>query len=973
MIRRQKKVSVMQRTHWLILGWLVAAASVSHAETDGPIGHWVFDRAGVRAQSVRDLAGHHHATITGSVKLVDRPVEALAFDGTSTSVEVKGIGASQLPQEHVSAEAWVCLNRGARWGGIVGYIQDNGSYEKGWLLGYDTSRFNFSVSTASKLPYLSAKIEFRPETWYHVAGTYDGTQLKIYVNGKLENSMPLSGRIAYPPEAFFQIGAYHDQDEFFRCDGLVHEARVYDRALTEAEVQAHFEAKRRLFPRTLDPALGPYLQFVSQSTAHVFWETAQPCPSVVEFGPTRALEHRAEDPAAKTTHRVTLAGLRSGEVYHYRIGQIDGEEEAVSKVYRFDTALNYALPDWPERPSPYAEGVRAQGVAEAAEQIIAQTGVTKGYCLVLGCRDGQLAYELARQSELRITCVDKDPALLDRIAERLMKGGVYGWRVSVRRVASWDKLPLTKYFANLIVSESVAATGKCPVNPGELFRVLRPGGGVAYLGPFRAADGQLRNNDMERWLHAARFEPSVAEDANGLWVKIVRRPLDGGGQWTHQYGHPDNSADSRDDLQGASETGHLQVQWLGRPGADFGADRNPRMPAPLSVSGRLFHQGLDRIIALDAYNGAVLWSLEVPGLLRVNMPRDASAWCADEDHLYVAVRDKCWRLDAQTGDRSAAYPVIETADGEHDLRWGYVATSHGKLYGSAVKQGAAYTNIWGGGGEGWYDGTSGPTTLKVCSDLLFALKPESGRTAWTYENGAIINTTIAIGGGRVYFVECRHPDVIGQESGRIGLPELWNDQYLVALDADSGEKLWEKSIDTADGIVVFYLSYRDERLFITSSGSGKYDLYAFDARNGTSLWSAGHAWTGNNHGGHMQHPVVMRDAVYLEPCGYRVEDGSRITDQMGRHGGCATYVGTAGALIYRGAGGRIAMWDVTSGKSTFWDSLRPSCWLSTVAAGGMVLSPEGGGGCSCAHWLQTSLGFVKSGDNGGEGGDPHER
>jgi hypothetical protein len=78
-------------------------------------------------------------------------------------------------------------------------------------------------------------------------------------------------------------------------------------------------------------------------------------------------------------------------------------------------------------------------------------------------------------------------------------------------------------------------------------------------------------------------------------------------------------------------------------------------------------------------------------------------------------------------------------------------------------------------------------------------------------------------------------------------------------------------------------------------------------------------------------------------------------------------MGVGGALIHRGAGRRIAMWDLSSGKSTFWDSLRPSCWLSTVASGGMVLSPEGGGGCSCAHWLQTSLGFVKK-----EGDSPVE-
>ena len=961
----------MRHAAWLVLASVVAATPVCRAETDRPIGHWVFDRAGVRDHSVRDLAGRHDATITGDVKLVDRPVEALTFDGNTTSVEVKQFPASQLPREHVSAEAWVCLNRGTTWGGIVGYVQDNGSYEKGWLLGYNTSHFNFSVSTASKLPYLSSTTEFQPGTWYHVAGTYDGTELKIYVNGQLENSMPLTGRIAYPPEAIFQIGAYHDQNEFYRCDGLLHEVRVYDRSFSEAEVRTHYRARSRLFPRTVDPALGPYLQFVSQSTAHVFWETEQPCPSVVEFGPTRSLGNRVGDPAVKAIHRVTLTGLYPGKVYYYRITHVDREGEAVSSVYRFDTALNYALPDWPDRPNPYADDVRTQRDAKAAERIIAETGITKGYCLVLGCRDGRLAYELARRSELRITCVDTDPVRLGRVAQRLMKGGIYGWRVSVRRVASWDKLPFTKCFANLIVSESMTITGKDPVNAGEMYRVLRPGG-VAYLGPFCDADGRPRPDEIQQWLQTAPFESSLAEDTDDPWAKIVRQPLDGTGQWTHQYGHPDNSANSRDDLQGASETGHLQVQWLGRPGADFGADRNPRMPAPLSVSGRLFHQGLDRMVALDAYNGAVIWSLEVPGLLRVNMPRDASAWCADEDYLYVAVRDKCWRLDSQTGDRSATYPVIERAGGERDLRWGYVATSNGKLYGSAVKQGAAYTNIWGGGGEGWYDGTSGPTTFKVCSDLLFALRPESGKTVWVHQNAAIINTTIAIGGGRVYFVECRHPQLAGQQSGRIGLPELWNDQHLVALDAESGEKLWEKSIDTADGIVVFYLSYGDERLFITSSAAGKYDLYAFDARNGSSLWHANHAWTGDNHGGHMQHPVVMPEIVYLEPCGYRVEDGSRVTDQMGRHGGCATYVGTAGALIHRGAGRQIAMWDVNSGKSTFWDSLRPSCWLSTVAAGGMVLSPEGGGGCSCANWLETSLGFVNSDDNGREGENARE-
>ena len=60
-------------------------------------------------------------------------------------------------------------------------------------------------------------------------------------------------------------------------------------------------------------------------------------------------------------------------------------------------------------------------------------------------------------------------------------------------------------------------------------------------------------------------------------------------------------------------------------------------------------------------------------------------------------------------------------------------------------------------------------------------------------------------------------------------------------------------------------------------------------------------------------------------------------------------------------GRRRAHCDVGHGDReavTSWYNLRPSCWLSTVPANGMVLSPEGGGGCSCGNWLETSIGFA---------------
>jgi hypothetical protein len=137
-----------------------------------------------------------------------------------------------------------------------------------------------------------------------------------------------------------------------------------------------------------------------------------------------------------------------------------------------------------------------------------------------------------------------------------------------------------------------------------------------------------------------------------------------------------------------------------------------------------------------------------------------------------------------------------------------------------------------------------------------------------------------------------------------------------------------------------------------------YRMYGFDASNGEAKWEVNHPWTGSDHSGHMQHPVVVGDVVYLEPKGYAIASGKLTTEKVGRHEGCATYAGTEGALIYRGGGRQISMWDVETERISTWKRLRPGCWLSTVAGAGMVLSPEGGGGCSCGNWMETSLALV---------------
>ena len=699
----------------------------------------------------------------------------------------------------------------------------------------------------------------------------------------------------------------------------------------------------------------PHARFVAPDTAVISWETHQPSEGIIEYGVGREWDRRIQDPGLRTAHRISLRGLDLKALYQYRIRTgASGKSAFVSEAFELDNAMNYAVAAVSEAASPYGSDAGNRRDVQAAEQILSASGVTRGYCLILGCNEGQLAYELAKRSELIVFGVDKDRGQIARARALLGKAGVYGSRITLHQADSLDSLPFPKAFANLIVENDPLAARNLPATAAQVLPLLQPATGVACLRPPRSATRSGVKNHMAEWLGQtkARWDLMGSEDAS--WVRVQRDLPPDTGSWTHQYGDAGNSANSQEGLQGASSTGSLEVQWFGRPGADFGLDRNPRMPAPLAVKGRLFHQGLNRIIALDSYNGGVLWSLEIPALRRVNMPRDSGNWCADPNRLFVAVKDRCWMIAAGTGELLRTFPLPDPGlRTSHE--WGFVARVGGLLYGSSVKQGAAYTDFWGK--ESWYDATSGRGTEKVCSDDLYALASESGELIWRYRGGVVINSTIGVADGRVLFVECRDPEVAALATSRIRSPKLWENQYLVALDARTGDKLWDQPIDTADGIVVFFLLAAGDKIFIASSGGGKYHLYAFSAADGKSLWESVHAWSKDNHGGHMQHPVIVRDTVFLEPCAYEAATGKLLTQEVGRHGGCATYAATLNALIYRGEGGHISMWDINRGEVSSWYNLRPSCWLSTVPANGMVLSPEGGGGCSCGNWLETSIGF----------------
>jgi Concanavalin A-like lectin/glucanases superfamily len=88
--------------------------------------------------------------------------------------------------------------------------------------------------------YVDSATAIPAYTWVHVASTYDGATLRIYVNGVLDRSLAVTGRTCANAEPV-AIGAKNKTsagllEAFF--DGRIDDFRIYDHPLTAAQIKA---------------------------------------------------------------------------------------------------------------------------------------------------------------------------------------------------------------------------------------------------------------------------------------------------------------------------------------------------------------------------------------------------------------------------------------------------------------------------------------------------------------------------------------------------------------------------------------------------------------------------------------------------------------------------------------------------------------------------------------------------------------
>jgi outer membrane protein assembly factor BamB len=659
------------------------------------------------------------------------------------------------------------------------------------------------------------------------------------------------------------------------------------------------------------------------------------------------------------------------------------------KVYSFaaaDVVAGAPLADQKAKTeAPFPVDDQSALYAAAAEEALARSGVKEGFCLVIGNEQGRLAYEIAKRSNLMVYGLEADAEKVRVARERLIKTGLYGSRIIVDHL-DLDVIPHASYFANLIVSDHLLLTGKMPGLPQEVARTLKPIGGVLCLGMPEQAEVGLRTQataNVAQWLAETGLKEEGAEIKQaGSWNLLTRAALPGADSWSHQYGNAANTSSNRDERV----KGGLSVLWYGDPGPGKMVNRHAGAVGPISTNGRLFVQGETTVMAYDAFNGRFLWEVENPGAIREGLKAayEPGNMAASDDALFVAIEDHCNQFDAATGEVVHRFS-LPPEDAGADKTWGYVAYEDGVLYGAVTdrKELAAVR-------------ARRTRAAAQASDSIFAYDVASKNMLWRYQGQSISHVTIAIGDGRVFFVDSsltpeQRDEMLKQDKTELAKltgkeRELAEDRIktadrrmAVAVDAKTGVKAWAKPVDVTDcseigiGGGSLTLIYHNGHLVLGGANAnghyweqflgGEFErrrLVVLDAEKGEKLWA--------KDANYKSRPIVINNEIIAEPWGFDLYTGAPKTrahpltgeetpwmfSRPGHH--CGAISATSNLMFYRSKTTAFYNLDADEGTEHF-GGQRLGCWINTIPANGLVMVPEASAGCVCLFSIASTIVF----------------
>jgi len=190
-----------------------------------------------RGERPVDISGcSNHGNLSGGRWILNGGIWSLEFDGTDDVINC-GDASSLMPTQ-ITIEVWIKPDpTQATVSDLVG--RRTSTNVGGYALYYrPTHDMIFYIMDGGVWRNSGISSALEPNQWYHIAATYDGSTIAIFIDGDLNVSAAYAGGIdAVTTDTLIgqaATGAY-----YFK--GLITEVRIYSRALTATEIARHWQ------------------------------------------------------------------------------------------------------------------------------------------------------------------------------------------------------------------------------------------------------------------------------------------------------------------------------------------------------------------------------------------------------------------------------------------------------------------------------------------------------------------------------------------------------------------------------------------------------------------------------------------------------------------------------------------------------------------------------------------------------------
>ena len=215
---------------WALVVSLAAAPRLAGAQQGlpEPLGRWSFDACEDGFTWDESSTPHHARMLGDAVCGVGRYGAGAVFNGgAATQFEV--LGAQTFDTPRFTVAAWVKPNG-------AGAVVNRWYYPDQWGLWYVGNKFLFGVKFPNGQFGATVAISAPApqDAWTHVAATYNGSLVALYLDGKQVAAAPASGT-PLATDRPIVIGNHPTWEAF---EGVIDEVRFYGQDLTPGEVDA---------------------------------------------------------------------------------------------------------------------------------------------------------------------------------------------------------------------------------------------------------------------------------------------------------------------------------------------------------------------------------------------------------------------------------------------------------------------------------------------------------------------------------------------------------------------------------------------------------------------------------------------------------------------------------------------------------------------------------------------------------------